>query len=929
VRALLVLAFLSLSPDLAAAQVDPSGAWRTLHTAHFRIHFRPAQRALAQRAAREAERSWSLLAGELHPPGGAVDLTLGDDVDVSNGFTTVFPSNRITLFVTPPATSPELAEFDDWLRLVTTHELTHVFHLDRTKGWWSAVRTLFGRVPGFFPNEYQPSWVAEGLAVYYETRFTGGGRIAGAYHTQILAADAAAGRSRSPWTAVYFSRWPDGTAPYAYGGRFFARLDTVAGDSAVPRFIERTSGQLIPYRVGRQVRRATGRDLVAQWDSMVAATAVHAAADPGASIDADLWTEPVPRVSPRGRVAYVHDDGKGPAELRIVDAASRRVQRRHRVNGRVEYDWLGDTLVVTQLDFTDLWHVRSDRYDWTPDGRWRRMTRGARVTAPRGGGGVLATVLLTASGNGPSLPGVDTAGAVWGDVVPSPDGRWIAATRHKDGHWALVRWPAAAPDSLITLYAAGGGGGGVVADPVWQGRALLFVSEQSGLPQVYRWAEGALERVTAAPLGARAPAALPDGSLLYTTFGPAGWRLVREAPGEGGSAEAAAAPAASLARFDSAPPVAARETGYALWPSLRPHFWIPLGADAGAAGRFGGALIAGSDAIGRYSYLADAMGSLDPRRFAGSVAFLSYALGDPVLDLDASNDWALVGIDSAATVVSERDQEAALGATFVARRWRTLASVRLAAEYEGRRFVTIPDTTLAAICPGCRTRDRVGGSALLRVAHLTGGLLAISPVSGFDASVLWRRREQQASALWSNEVRSRLAVYQPLPGPTGFAHPVLALRLAAGGTSGPMGKTFGVGGVSSGTLSVGFAASVGGGRDFPVRGYPGGTLFGRRAATASLEYRVPLALVGRAVGHLPFGVDRVWLAVFGDLGDAWEPGEPARLHRLRSVGAELVADLTVSYDLPLGLRFGVARPLTDLPPGRPAARAYLAVGSDF
>ena len=119
-------------------------------------------------------------------------------------------------------------------------------------------------------------------------------------------------------------------------------------------------------------------------------------------------------------------------------------------------------------------------------------------------------------------------------------------------------------------------------------------------------------------------------------------------------------------------------------------------------------------------------------------------------------------------------------------------------------------------------------------------------------------------------------------------------------------------------------------RAFPVRGYRVGTLFGRRAATASAEYRVPLALVGQALGHLPFGLDRLWLSVFGDVGDAWEPGESARLHRLRSAGVELVADLTVSYDLPLALRLGVAQPLADLRGGGPSRpRAYMAVGSDF
>ena len=73
---------------------DPSGPWRTLHAPHFRVHFRPAYRDVADVAAREAERAYRLLASELHPPRQVVDLTLVDDIDAANGATLVFPSDR-------------------------------------------------------------------------------------------------------------------------------------------------------------------------------------------------------------------------------------------------------------------------------------------------------------------------------------------------------------------------------------------------------------------------------------------------------------------------------------------------------------------------------------------------------------------------------------------------------------------------------------------------------------------------------------------------------------------------------------------------------------------------------------------------------------------------------------------------------------------
>jgi hypothetical protein len=921
------LALLLLLAGRAAAQVDPSGDWRTLHTAHFRVHFRPTSRAVAQREAREAERAYALLSRELHPPRGAIDLVLGDDIDAANGFTTVFPSSRITVLAAPPATDPGLDNFDDWLRLVTTHELTHVFHLDRTKGLWRVVQGVFGRLPGSFPNEYQPSWVVEGLAVYYESRLTGGGRVKGSFHTQLLAADAAARRTRSPWNALYFTRWSDGYAPYAYGSRFFEHLSESAGDTAIPRFIERTSGQLIPYRVGRQVRRASGRDLETEWRTGPAAgrAGVGETGEAGTVLAARLWTEPVPRVSPDGRrVAILWDDGKSAPEIRELDGEGWRVLRRHRVNRGVRYDWQGDTLVVAQLDFTSRWRIRSDLYRWLPDGDWQRATRAARRVEPRGGGGKLLAPRLVPGGTHLDEACCDTVGVTWGEAVPSPDGAWVAATRHRAGHWSLVRWPSAAPDSLTSLV----DGAGTLSDPVWRGDTLLFVSDWTGLPQVYWLIPGApLRRISDAPFGARAPAALRSGALLYATLAADGWELHRAAP-----VVRDAPPVPAPPPFDSAPPVSVRETGLSLWPSLRPRFWLPLFVDEADAGRFVGALTAGSDALGRYVYVADLFVAPSPLRAQGGIAVLSNAFGNPTFDLSGSRQWSLVGVTRAGTVVSERVDDGALGMTFERRRWRSFARLRLAAEYKGDHFAAAPAVPLASVCIGCSGRDQVGGSATLSLGHLVGASLAISPDHGLEVTGLARRREQQGSPRWYNEALGRLRWYTRVPGPSGYAHSVLALRAAVGARNGPLAETFGVGGVSSGVLSLGLNASFGSSRFFPVRGYAGSTVVGRRAATVSLEYRVPLALIGQSFGHLPFGADRMALALFADGGDAWEPGQPARFHRLRSVGAELVSDLTFSYDFPLRLRFGLAEPLATPPtPGGGARRpqAYAALAADF
>src|SRR5439155_985363 len=168
----------------------------------------------------------------------------------------------------------------------------------------------------------------------------------------------------------------------------------------------------------------------------------------------------------------------------------------------------------------------------------------------------------------------------------------------------------------------------------------------------------------------------------------------------------------------------------------------------------------------------------------------------------------------------------------------------------------------------CATHNLVGGAVTLTLSHLVLGALSVSPERGVAWSVTYRRRDEPSSSRWSNELRSRLAWYVRAPGPGGFAHSVLAVRVAAGGSSGPLGTLFRVGGVAPQGVSVYFAPSLSATRAFPIRGYRSGELAGERAAVGSVEYRVPLALVGRALGHLPVGIDKLWVNAFADADDA-------------------------------------------------------------
>ncbi|MBI2536245.1 MAG: hypothetical protein HYW06_04615 [Gemmatimonadetes bacterium] len=944
--AIAALSIFAASP--LAAQTDPSGSWRTWHTAHFRVHAQEPNAALAERAALEAERAYALLARELVPARGTIDLTLYDNVDFSNGFTTVFPSSRIAIFVSPPAGDPILAPYDDWLRLVITHELTHAFHLDRTRGLWRVVQRVLGRAPGSFPNSYQPSWVAEGLATYYESRLTTSGRLRAGLHDQLLASAAAARRWPAPGDATLLSpRWPAGFGPYAWGSHFFQWESETRGDSVVPGFVERTSKNLWPVLfltpgVSPAMQGAGGVGVDSAWRALRADWDLKArGASPGRVIARGLRVEPRPRVSPDGRLlAYVHGDGRADLRLVVREVASGNTIATRRVNADVTPWWRGDTLYVGQLEFTSPVEIRTALHRWRPGGPWERVIGSDRLARPFAGGSgpVMAVDVASRSravveldGDGRRAVELPEAEA-WGFLAGSPNGEWLAGARHARGQWDVVAWKRGSPGEVIAVT----DDAALDDDPAWTtGGDLLFASERSGVPQIlaYKMNTGALVQVTDEPTGARQPAPAPDGSLYYATILWDGWAVMHAEPAE--RPAPGPRPRPVLAR-DTITATEIRSTGYRPWPSLAPHFWIPLWHDVGTAGRFAGAATFGVDAIGRTSYFAELAIAPGNGRVEANVQLAHQRWKALGLQVGFTQTWdslwarlvQLQNGDTLRVTFGQREQTATLAATARWRRWRSQVSARLGGELESDRFV-IDQSPM----PLRLSRDQfthVGPVASLGAQYLSYPALAISPQNGIAVGALYRYRWEVDGPGWWSEVRGGGSGYLALPLP-GFAHWVLAARGSAGVRSGPSADGYDLGGASGDPFEIvpGYVAGPGR-RIFPLRGYPAVSTGFTRAATTALELRVPLALVAKAIWKLPMGLDRVSLTAYGEAGGGWRAGEAADPFALRDVGGEVVVDAAIPQDIGFRVRVGAGVPLVSgLGVRSGKARWYLAFGTAF
>ncbi len=944
-----------------AAQTDPSGDWKTWHTRHFRIHAKLEDSSLALEAALEAERAYAMLARELAEPRGKIDLVLANNLDLSNAFTSFFPSNRITLYLTPPAGNPVLGNYDNWLRVVLVHELTHVFHLDRSLGVWRLPQYVFGRFPAFFPNAYRPSWVSEGLATYYESRHTEGGRLRGGLHGQLLAASARDGWPDANDATLLSPKWPSGFRPYAWGSYFFQLQAAEGGDSVPAAFVERTSRRLWPFSISGPLRSAGGlgvedawNKLHRRWRDSVSQLWLDAPPPSKKIVARGLRTLPRPRVSPDGRyLAYVHADGKKDPEVAILERATGEVRWSRRINGAADLAWQDSVLWISQLDFTSPVEIRSRLYRWVPGGRFETVPGSERLSRPFALGDAALGAVDLGAGSA-RLLWVAAAGSArvellktppadaWGYVAASPDGEWIAGARHLKGRWDLVLWRKGDPQRPVQVtddFA-------LDDDPTWSadGRLVGFTSERSGVPQIfaYHLPDAAVLQLTDEPTGARDPALAPDGMLYFSVMFPDGFALVEQpVSGRKTFPPSPEFPVAVATPLDS---VEVTRGGYSPWPSLRPHYWIPTWHDAGLAGKFLGVLTSGADAVRRTAYgLHLALAPGKEGRIEGQLDVAHQRWKAIAVTVSASQSWEEVRTravvprngtsDTLPVVLGLRERDLQLSTVLFFRRWRTSFSARVGPEFE-EDFRAVDSSGVSLLLRHPVTR-LAGGSASVAFFHARRPALAISPENGIAVSAVYRRLYEipplldPSSRRWFEEVRGAASGYLALPLP-GFARWVLAARAAAGAIRGPLPRSFELGGASGDRFELFPGYVIGAGRkSFPLRGYQPGGGFSRVFA-AAVELRVPIALVAEGIWELPVGLDRISVTVFGEAGGGWRSGEPMRPFALRSLGGELVCDLAVTYDVPVRMRLGAAAPLSaGLGSAAGDVRFYLTFGSSF
>jgi hypothetical protein len=182
---LLLLAALSAAPAFAQG---PSASWRTIETAHFRVHYPREYEEWATRAAERLESVRDAVSTEVGftPPQTIDVLVMNPEAEANGVAFTLLDTPRMIFFTEPPGPEEQLGAYGHWIDLLAVHETTHLVHMLRPS------RNPLTHVIEHFALPLNPitlrapRWVLEGYATVVEGRLTGAGRPSSTIRALIL-----------------------------------------------------------------------------------------------------------------------------------------------------------------------------------------------------------------------------------------------------------------------------------------------------------------------------------------------------------------------------------------------------------------------------------------------------------------------------------------------------------------------------------------------------------------------------------------------------------------------------------------------------------------------------------------------------------------------------------------------------------------------
>ncbi|HYK02150.1 MAG TPA: hypothetical protein VE974_10365 [Thermoanaerobaculia bacterium] len=559
---------LLLLATTAAAQ-SPSAEWRTIETAHFRVHYPREYEEWAVRAAGRLESIREAVSAEVgFAPPQTIDVVVMNPGAEANGEAwTYLDTPRMILWTEAPGPEEVIGPYGHWIDLLAVHETAHLVHMLRPS------RNPLGRAFEKFVLPLNPitlrapRWVLEGYATVIEGRLTGAGRPTSTLRALVLRQWAANGRLPSYGQLNSDRRFLGMTMPYLMGSAYLEWLEQRGGPESLRNlwarmtarhrrsFNEAFSGVFgdSPDRLyGQFIAKLTASAMtversLAKREGELFQETPRASGDPAVSPDGSRLAVVVRQLYVPEKLV-IWSTGPPAEEERKYEESLDKIFARDPEDVRPVRTKPLSRKAIHSLVMPDGGGIESPR--WTRDGksivfshrvpdaegflhydlyRWdfERLTRITHLADVRDADpmpdGRTAVALRSRHGKS-QLVNVDlTSGAVTPrteasvDVVEShprvsPDGTRVAHVAHRGGTWALM-----VDEQVLPLP-------GIAASPEWiADDELIFTMYVNGFAELHRVRIGGEpEQLTSSSGGAFDPAPTA-GRTFYMSLEPDGY----------------------------------------------------------------------------------------------------------------------------------------------------------------------------------------------------------------------------------------------------------------------------------------------------------------------------------------------------------------------------------------------------------------------
>jgi len=964
----------------ASAASDPYLEWWTIETEHFRIHYykglEPAAEKLAELAEGVNARLSVSLGWQMSEP---TEIVLTDTSDDANGSATALPYNTIRLFMTSPDDFSPLGDYDDWYLELITHEHTHIMHTDNITGIPALFNTIMGK--WWAPNQAQPRWLLEGLAVLEESVHTGGGRNRSSVFDMYLRADVLEKRLAGLDQMCHFvRRWPQGNIWYLYGSRFLTWIAGVYGEDAM-RFVAQDYGrQVVPWGINRSIRRATGQtyeELYQGWKAYLddhygeqvrQSEALGIREGVRLTHHGEILSSPrfVPpsakKTSDPAELLYFRSDGHTPSgfyrlPLRGPGAkAAEQLAIRSQgqgvasfaADGRVVFNSVAITKRV--YSFNELFFLPGG-VD-APSGyepERKRITEGARAQepdlSPDG-----TQVVFTENHRGTKtlmIANLSDEGELSGARALVPSARFEQAYTPRfspDAEWvAYSAWTAGGYRDIRLVEVKTGQFSEIAHDRAteWEptfspdGKYVFFASDRVlGIPNIFAFerSTGKIWQVTNVRTGAFYPEVSPDGRTLvyvgYTSYGHDLYSLELD------PAKWLDPPPYVDTRPDPPPytygAIRARHR-YDPLPTLRPRAWNVDYSNPGTFGSSYTLTTSAGDVVGHHAIAASMV--IDTQRSDPQVA-VSYAYGRLPFDFGMAFFRTATPVQYAQGRPVFVEQQIGVSSGISYSLPSEFDSNSFSLRYSLYRFdggiplarSADPDDPIQSE----PIRGQIGSLTLgWGFTNAQSYLHSVGAERGFSLSLYFTAAAPPlASDFTLYSFGYSAADYIPLPW---ARHHTLALHASAAIQTGnyPYRGAFANGGFGESplarTLTLGTYQSP-----FVLRGYPVAAFFGAQYHLYNAEYRFPIMNLDRGFSTLPLFFQRITGAFFADYGGAFYDLDPHnwtdQFHL--GIGGEIWIECTIGYFLNPNIRIGHARGIGDAA-AIPGGQTYTVISVPF